>query len=139
MNSPTPPEVLSPEKSLACLISSTDQNADYAYYPTEEAPPPKGYYRVVKPIRYTRLPACGHRFDPNREPRFNNCESCWFAFFQTHGELTQTADELFQKHGIDAIRQIRGKKFAENWLKFMATLAQWKQQMEGSTNVHDKS
>ena len=34
--------------------------------------------------------ACGHKLGEHAEPK-NNCTDCWFAFFQSHGELTQLA------------------------------------------------
>lgn len=75
-------------------------------------------------------PTCGHRFAPGAEPQHRNCEACWFAFFQTHGELTQACDEVFANYGEAGLRQLRGPKFTKNYLKFMATLAHLKQMME---------
>jgi hypothetical protein len=82
--------------------------------------------RYEKPLTLTRVPDCGHKFVPEQEPRHRNCESCWFTFFQVHGELTKTADELFQAHGPEIIAQLRGKKFTKHFLRFMGALAQWK-------------
>lgn len=77
-------------------------------------------------VRRPSVPACGHRFAHSSEPRHSNCESCWFAFFQVHGELTQACDEVFKKFGEAGLRQLRGPKFTKNYLRFMSTLAQWK-------------
>lgn len=71
------------------------------------------------------VPQCGHRFTPGEEPRHRNCEACWFAFFQVHGELTQACDEVFTKFGEAGLRSLRGPKFAKNFTKFMSTLAAW--------------
>ncbi len=57
----------------------------------------RGKYFTVK---HKRMTPCGHRLDQINEPR-NNCEFCWFAFFQTHGELVQTADRAYQEQGIE--------------------------------------
>jgi len=86
-------------------------------------------------VRHNRLPSCGHKFDPNGEPRHRNCEMCWFAFFQVHGELTQGLDELFAQHGEKGLLQVRGKKFVKNFLRFMSTLAQWKKTADTSKNA----
>ena len=82
------------------------------------------------PIRFQRLPICKHKFVHGSEPRHRNCESCWFAFFQIHGEITQLADEIHSKHGLPGLRQLKGPKFAKNFTKFMATLAVWKKATE---------
>ena len=89
------------------------------------------------PIRYQRLPVCHHKFVPGAEPRHRNCESCWFAFFQIHGEIVQAADEVHSKYGISGLAQLRGQKFAQNFTKFMATVAVWKKAMEEAKEKND--
>lgn len=79
-------------------------------------------FTVTRPL----IPMCGHKLVHGEEPRHRNCESCWFSFFQVHGELSQAADEVFSKFGENGLRQLRGPKFAKNFLKFMSTLAAWK-------------
>lgn len=93
----------------------------------------KEYMRKHVTRRYTRLPLCGHRFAPNDEPRHRNCESCWFTFFQVHGELTQEVEKAYQEHGPALITQARGPKFLKKFLVFMGTLAQWKNATEAAT------
>jgi hypothetical protein len=69
---------------------------------------------------------CGHKFHTDNQPD-TNCPYCWFAFFQTFGEVTQTADEVYQKEGKEMLVKIRGKKFVKNFLQFMKTLAYMKE------------
>jgi hypothetical protein len=107
-----------------------DTTSELEYVAAAEELPKKGYYRVVKPITRVVLPMCGHKFAPGSEPRFSNCESCWFAFFQVHGDLTKAVTELVHEHGMDSVKQVRGEKFAKNFIKFMATIAQWKTQVD---------
>ena len=85
--------------------------------------------RVYFTVRHDRVNQCGHRFDRMNEPR-TNCQYCWFAFFNTHGELAQTADRAFQEQGKAFLIQIRGAKFTKMFLRFMATLAQFQKEQE---------
>ena len=92
----------------------------------------KKVMRETFTVKHQRIPQCGHKFVPGHEPRHRNCEQCWFVFFQVHGELTQSVEEVFQKHGKPAIVALRGVKFLDMFLKFMSTVAQYKQAMEAS-------
>jgi hypothetical protein len=76
-------------------------------------------------LKYQVLP-CGHKFVEGKEPK-RNCEQCWFTFFSVYGELTQTADEAFVTHGEAALVQLRGRKFTNNFKKYMSTLAHYQQ------------
>jgi hypothetical protein len=84
-------------------------------------------------VRHRPLP-CGHKLVAGQSPRHRNCEACWFTFFQVHGELTQAVDEAYNSQGIEVgrelIKQLRGTKFLKNFLKFMASVATLKAQME---------
>lgn len=85
----------------------------------------KALYRMYFTVRHQNVEVCGHQFDfAAEQPRHANCETCWFTFFQVHGELTQTADEIFQKEGQQVLVAMKGKKFVKMFLKFMATVAQ---------------
>jgi hypothetical protein len=81
-------------------------------------------------VKHKVIPACNHKFVPGHEPQHRNCEHCWFVFFQTHGELTQSVEELFQKHGKQPVIALKGVKFFDNWLKFMSTVAAFKAAVE---------
>ncbi len=75
-----------------------------------------------------RVVACGHRLDLSRQPRHRNCETCWYAWFNSHGEVVQQLDEMLQteQHGETLIVQLQGKKFMHRWRQFMSTVASWK-------------
>jgi hypothetical protein len=77
-------------------------------------------------VRRDIVDACGHLFYPEEQPK-NNCLFCWYAFFQIHGEVVQTADECFQKEGREMLTRIRGEKFVKNFIKFMATVERMKE------------
>lgn len=85
----------------------------------------KKYMGQMWTIRLQTVEGCGHKFHPINEPTMRNCEYCWFAYFQVHGENTQLADQIFQKDGRQMLVRVRGKKYVEMFLKFMATLAQF--------------
>ena len=69
---------------------------------------------------------CGHKFQGVEQPN-KNCPWCWFAFFSINGEITQTADECFQKDGREMLVRVKGEKFTKAFLRFMATLAYMKE------------
>jgi len=82
-------------------------------------------------VKHPRIPACDHTLDVwhGSEPRHRNCESCWFAFFQIHGEMTQYVESA---HAEDPriVVAARGSKFLRNFRKFMSTVATMKAQLE---------
>ncbi len=82
-------------------------------------------------VRHKRMEPCGHRLDQINEPR-NNCEFCWFAFFQTHGELVQTVDRAIQEQGLDFVERLRGVKFRKMFLRFMSTMAMFQKEIEAA-------
>jgi hypothetical protein len=86
--------------------------------------------------KYPVNPQCGHKVRVGFEPNHRNCDMCWFAYFQIHGEVTKLADEIMQEHGHElggrTIKQIKGTKFRDNYLKFMSTLAQFKELSEAA-------
>jgi hypothetical protein len=74
--------------------------------------------------RLKRVSECGHRFDEEREPR-TNCEWCWFAYLNMHGDMVKTAHQCFSDEGRDVLERIRGKKFTKFFIRFMATVAEF--------------
>ena len=85
----------------------------------------RGLYMTV---RHPHVAACGHKYVADKQPR-HNCEDCWFAWMNSHGELVQTTDELFQTTGgVELIKQLRGSKFLKMFLRFMSTVANLKAQ-----------
>jgi hypothetical protein len=83
-------------------------------------------------VKLPRVSPCNHRLDLSRQPRNRNCQMCWFAWFQNHGEIVQQLDEMFQEHGANLIISLQGQKFYHRWRQFMATIAQWKAYQEAS-------
>jgi hypothetical protein len=104
---------------------------DIHFVPDEQTQTP----RHPGTVRHKRL-ECGHKLVFGSEPRHRNCERCWFAFFQAHGEMTRTATEVFKEHGLGGLTQITNKTFAVNFVKFMATLAHW-QKIAGGSEVKE--
>ena len=81
-------------------------------------------------VHHPRVVHCQHRLDLNTQPRQRNCEHCWFAWFQNHGEVVQQLDEMFVADGGALIVQLQGKKFLHRWRQFMATIASWEKVAE---------
>lgn len=77
-------------------------------------------------VQHPRVIACLHRLDMGRQPRHRNCEHCWFAWFQNHGEVVQQLDEMHTSDNDGLIIYLQGSKFYHRWRQFMATVAQWK-------------
>lgn len=149
-------------ETLASLLhdhdpADADDGAEYATYaePTaseleaspaslnedDELPPYSiyaRYFQTDKPVKYPRL-KCGHKYRNEFEPNHRNCEQCWFAHFQVHGELTQAVEEAYQKGGAQLINKLKGPKFLDNFLKFMSTVAVIKAQQEAVKNLPQES
>jgi hypothetical protein len=89
--------------------------------------------RVFMTKRHSTVEPCGHKLDLETDMK-GNCPYCWFVFFQKHGEVVQTSDEVFQKHGKKALEAIKGVKFVKHFLQFMAVLATMKAQIQEETN-----
>lgn len=137
--------VLNEDHGIDGIPDKDDDDVEYATYDDkstdvdvpslnedDELPPYSifaRYWQTEKPLKYPRA-ACGHKFRAEFEPKFRNCEQCWFTYFQVHGELTQAVEEAYQKGGGELIKKLRGPKFLDNFLKFMATVALIKAQQE---------
>jgi hypothetical protein len=80
-------------------------------------------------VRRPLVKQCGHKINIAADPR-NNCPSCWFAFFQSNGQITQIADECFTEAGRDVLERSRGKKFTRFFLMFMSTIARFQREAE---------
>jgi hypothetical protein len=86
-------------------------------------------------FKHPKVIACEHRLDLSKQPQHRNCEHCWMAWFQNHGEIVQQLDEMYQNHGEKLIVQLQGKKFYHRWRQFMSTVAQWQQVGEVNEQV----
>jgi hypothetical protein len=78
-------------------------------------------------VRHPFLVDCGHKLDMINQPK-NNCDNCWFQFFNTHGELVKVADQFYRTHGKGAMVSMRGEKFVKNFGRFMVTVLAMKQE-----------
>src|SRR5271157_2156302 len=72
-------------------------------------------------VRHVRLGVCDHLLDMINQPR-NNCENCWFQWFNTHPQLVEIADQFFRTQGKKPMIGMRGEKFVKNFLRYMATI-----------------
>jgi hypothetical protein len=86
----------------------------------------KNMMRQFFTVRRQTVKDCGHKYNEMSEPR-TNCHVCWFAWLNAHGDMIKICDELFTKPGGEAaLVQVKGRKFVQNFKKFMSTLARWK-------------
>lgn len=117
------------------------RNPDGTKTPITKAEYKKGM-REQYTAKHNINPTCGHKVVVGHEPRHRNCEACWFAYFQIHGQITKIADEIFQKHGAveggKIITDLKGKKFFENFTRFMSTVAKWKADMEAAVDNEEQ-
>lgn len=99
-------------------------------------PPTEGELRLLRKqfitMQHSKVAGCGHKYDPERQPRHRNCDFCWLAFFQNHGEIVQTTDEIFQTRGKHLIIELQGKVFFNNFLKFMSTVNKIKEEQNAN-------
>jgi len=85
-------------------------------------------------VKHRQLP-CGHKLVADHNgPRHTNCDQCWLSYFQVFGEVTKAVEEAYQSKGTEVgaelIKQLRGVKFLKYFLRFMSTVALYKEQME---------
>jgi hypothetical protein len=78
----------------------------------------RGHYFTVK---HDVLTNCGHKMDRMNQPH-NNCENCWYQFFNTHPQLVEVSDQFFRTHGKGPLIGMRGEKYFKNFVRFMATV-----------------
>lgn len=86
-------------------------------------------------VRNNIVVQCGHKLTAFGEPTQANCDSCWFAFFNAHGEFVQAVDEAYQQHGAKFVESLKGRKFVKNFQKFMSTVAQLRTRSVKETDV----
>lgn len=124
------------EPSETSIKSSEETQAEEPRHTPTMGQIMRAYWTVVHP----RVSACWHKYD-NTIPR-NNCEYCWFAFFQSHGELTAELDKAYRTEGKAVIVRTNGKKFANMFLRFMSTVAKFVEEQKGideAGNSHPES
>lgn len=81
-------------------------------------------------IRHFRVRPCNHHLDQINEPTFRNCESCWFTFFSSHGELVQVTDKAIQEQGAPFLDKMRGRTYRKMFCRYMSTLARLKREQD---------
>ena len=86
------------------------------------------------------LGICNHKIDRINQPA-NHCHTCWWAFFQTHETLVQTAHEFYQQFGKERLVALRGRVFVKYFLMFMSTvqhlLEQQKEEQERNVRTEN--
>lgn len=118
------------------VVETAEEQAKAEGIPLEREQPPLTEGEIKKlrkqyiTVQHPKVIGCGHRLDLNRQPTHRNCQTCWFAWFQNHGEIVQQLDEMYVADGEKLIIQLQGKKFYHRWRQFMATVAQWKEVTE---------
>jgi len=90
----------------------------------------KNLHKLYTTVRLPVVLACKHRLDLHEQPRHRNCEHCWFAWFNQHGEIVKQLDEMHADGQDAVIVQLQGKKFLHRWKQFMSTIARWKEENE---------
>lgn len=98
----------------------------------------KEYLRWHFTVRRSVVKACGHKINLATDPR-HNCDSCWFAYFQNNGQMTQIADECFQQAGRDVLERSRGKTFVKYFLRFMSTIARFQREAAEAQKAQEKN
>ena len=89
-------------------------------------------------VRHPRTIGCDHHQDQINEPTFRNCESCWYAFFSTHGELVNVTHEAFSEHGPEFVEKLRGRKYVQMFTRFMSTMNRLREDAEKLQETNDK-
>jgi hypothetical protein len=120
------------------LVEAAQPSAENTFAEPPKMPTPAEMRKLRKQyvtVQHPKVVACGHSLDLSRQPAHTNCESCWFAWFQNHGEVVQQCDEMFQADGGVLIVQLQGKKFLHRYLQFMSTLAAWEKENAQANSV----
>ncbi len=127
------------------VVEEYEQKLDDLHNPAPiefDAPKPEPTIGEIKKARklywtvsHPKVVACEHRLDLTRQPAHRNCQHCWFAWFNEHGEIVQQLDEMFVTgpSGVDMIIQLQGIKFYKMWRKFMSTIAKWKEEADANS------
>lgn len=93
--------------------------------------------RMYFTVRHDVGKPCGHKVDRLNQPK-NNCEYCWWIFFETHPDLVATADRAYIDQGREFLDRIRGWKFRKYFLRYMSTKLKIQQEQE-RINAENKS
>jgi hypothetical protein len=104
------------------------ENVPQELWPGEDGKPPEVTERLLKTlrgkyftVRHVRLDVCDHLLDMINQPK-NNCEQCWWIWFQTHPQLMETADQFYRTQGRKPLIAMRGLVFVRMFERTMATI-----------------
>lgn len=100
-----PPELIGPDGKMLPLTERTMAMLRNRYFT----------------VRHVFLANCQHKLDMINQPK-NNCDSCWFQFFNTHSTLVEIARDFHQQYGKERLIAMRGKKFFVAFCRFMSTV-----------------
>lgn len=131
-----------------------DQNPapapSYDHIPPEFRPDANGKWPEITPqlirtmrgkyftVKHPMLTNCGHRLDMVNQPK-NNCENCWYQWFNTHPQLVETADQFFRTHGKGPLIGMRGEKFFKMFVRYMATVIHFMKEEEALKVAQEKT
>jgi len=90
-------------------------------------------------IRHIPLTDCGHKLDVLNEPRDRNCQNCFWQWMNFHPQLVSTVDEAWREHGKEFVIRLRGKHFANQFGRYMATVAHFKEQEKANVDQQGES
>ncbi len=127
------------------------QAVDLAPTPVSPKPPTRKEWGKIMRLFFTvergTLTHCGHKLGIvdhrngkvllNEEPK-NNCQQCWFAYFNENSDMVSTADQCFAQEGIETLIRIRGRKFVKNFTRFMSTMTKFKVELDAQADAARK-
>jgi hypothetical protein len=114
-----PPELIGPDGKMLPLNEKTMRKLRNKYFT----------------VRHDALP-CGHKVDRVNQPK-TNCETCWWGWLNTHGQLVQTAHEFIQQYGKERLVSLRGKVFVKMFLRFMSTVNHLIEEQKAQEKLND--
>jgi hypothetical protein len=88
-------------------------------------------------VKHVVLTNCNHRLDMINQPK-NNCENCWFQWFNTHPQLVETTDQFFRTHGKGPLIGMRGEKYCKMFVRYMATIIHFMNEEKAKKEAQEK-
>jgi hypothetical protein len=109
------------DSAIASQLQSTPRQISQAEF--------KQLRRVYFTVRHDRVDICDHKLDRMNQPT-DNCEFCWYAWFDSHPDLVKTADRAYIEQGAKFLDKIRGTRFRKMFCRFMVTKLKLQQEQE---------
>jgi hypothetical protein len=88
-------------------------------------------------VQHPKVLVCKHTLDLSRQPKHRNCQHCWWAWLNNHGEIVQQLDEMHTSGQDALIIQLQGEKFFKRFLQFMSTVANFKLEAEAQGSIQE--